>query len=411
MNIFSILALICSLAFALHGVAAIRLGWKRAEHRLLFILAILCAWMNFTVAFSYSAPTREAVEFWYRMFAPSAGFIWAVNLHFHLVLFRREIPWHKALILYLPAPFIIYAGVFDVMLFSDFIQKIGYWIFIPAATSIWFYVYVVYGLSSQLACLIILFYRYRHACTCKERMQTVIFLVSLTVFLVLSSAVDLVVSSSEGIDLPAFGPIVFIIYFGALYYAIFKYRFLDFSPSLVADEIISNIRDMVVLIDTDRNVIVMNKECESALYMNANECLGRSFADLVHEADLVSRDLNALLGGEVPSVTRRLHFKQSSGIIIADSYLALVRDCFGDPVGVLMVGKENKGVSELRRRCGITERQLVIMELAARGATNTEIAERLGIAKGQSNHTSITCTTSSASETRSSCSGLRCSTG
>jgi hypothetical protein len=170
----------------------------------------------------------------------------------------------------------------------------------------------------------------------------------LTVFLVLSSAVDLVVSSSEGIDLRPSGRLFLIIYFGALYYAIFKYRFLDSAPRLWQTRSYRTYAILVVLIDTDRNVIVMNKECESALYMNANECLGRSFADLVHEADLVSRDLNALLGGEVPSVTRRLHFKQSSGIIIADSYLALVRDCFGDPVGVLMVGKENKGVSELR---------------------------------------------------------------
>jgi DNA-binding CsgD family transcriptional regulator len=381
MNIFSMLSLIESLAFAALGVAALLLNRIRTENRLFFIMTISLSWWLFLVAMGLSTESRDTLILIYKLTTPSFSFFFAINLHFYLVMLKKKLSFRKILLLYLPAPIVFFSTIFDVSLFSNFIPFHGTWRFIPAKESIWFYFFCWYVITYSLAIIIILFYRLAKGATNKEKRQARIILTSLAIVVFMGVLDDFILEGSQGYDLPPIGTLWFILYFIALLYSIMRYRFLNLNTSMVVDEIVSNIRDIVIIMDTELTITTVNSSCICVLAEHEGVIQGSSFMELIEDGELMKEDFEVLLREEMSSVLRRLRFSQCGEAVIADAYISLVKDRFHDPVGFLVIARENRGVADLQRRYHITGRQLAVMELAVKGATNGEIAKRLGITR------------------------------
>ena len=187
------------------------------------------------------------------------------------------------------------------------------------------------------------------------------------------------------------GPLFLVIYFIAIWYALIKYRFMIFQPSMVADEIISNIQDMVLLLDNELKLMHVNKKCKEELLPDIDDYKGRYFNELVLANNDLNIKLKEIISGDIDHCNLKLFYKSKNGTLAADGYFSMIVDKFGDFTGILLISKENKGIKQFQNTYDLTDRQMELIELRLSGLSNIEISEKLKISDNtvESHFTSI----------------------
>jgi len=277
---------------------------------------------------------------------------------------------------------VIYAIVFDVCLFSDFIYNDGSWIFVTAHGYFWFYFYVVYVLLYSLAALLIMFRRMRRSVAIKERRQARVFFLAMLSLLVVVLPVDFLIEKYLHTKIPAIGPLVQgIFYVPGVWYAISRYRLLHITPSLMAEEIIMHIQEMVILLRPDLKILSVNTRAETLLGVPADSLKGRDVGSILADPEYVAEEIHTVFTGGGGGRWTRAAFRSGEARIVTETYLSCLADRFGDPAGVLILARENRSAGDFIRRYRITPRQLQVIDSLIRGLSVQEIADRTGTSK------------------------------
>jgi len=182
-------------------------------------------------------------------------------------------------------------------------------------------------------------------------------------------------------DVPNVGPTYHLPYVAGLYFAVFRFRMMDFRPAIVADEIITHISDMVFLLDPGLNVISANARCAEAISFDPQAHAGTNFADLIMDGGAVRSSLQNMGENGLPRINRLIVYRGKDEPVETDSYLSKVFDDFGDLSGYLVVSRENRGRQKFARSYKISDREMQIIDLTIEGLTSMEIARQLGISQ------------------------------
>ncbi len=159
------------------------------------------------------------------------------------------------------------------------------------------------------------------------------------------------------------------------------FRFLNLTASLMTDEIIAHISDMVIILDTDLKIFMVNDKYTEILNPKGNNIINESIYKIVSDKDEAEAKFDELLRSGERSLRCRLNFHEESENVLTDSYISKIYDRFNDHTGFLIISRENKGKLQFQKMFNITKREFEIIDLVLSGAPNVMIAEKLKISR------------------------------
>ena len=107
----------------------------------------------------------------------------------------------------------------------------------------------------------------------QERHQSVM-LVLAGLFVLITSAVTDIILPLDDVAMVPMTPIMSLAWFITLFYSAFHYHFLDITPSVAVGEVMTRIRDLMILLNRDGSVIQMNASARVALGYGMTEQAG-----------------------------------------------------------------------------------------------------------------------------------------
>ncbi|HOT46750.1 MAG TPA: LuxR C-terminal-related transcriptional regulator [Spirochaetota bacterium] len=364
------------------GFYAIVRDRRSIQRRLFFIICILLALANLTAILGYTAPSRECIFFWSQSGSCLVNSFYAVNLHFYLNLLRKKPPPWVIPLLYVPALVIIVAFALDPLSVLDYTFLAGEWKMIPNYGSRWFYAAAGYVVLYTLFAVVAIAAFGIGAESNKEKLQAKLLMANL-ILSTLIGIFGLWVIPFFDYRIPNIGAAYHLAYAVGLFFSVFYLKFLDLKPSIVAEEIIANIGDMVVLLGPDLKVLSANAAFQETLGYSRGGLEGRHVRDIIDEQDDIAADIDLLKKGPARKLQRPLRYrinrKKEREYISTDSYVSKVTDRFADVIGFLMISRVNAGRKQFQVIHRITDRELEIVDLTLEGLSSTDIGARLGI--------------------------------
>ena len=377
MGFFLYIAFAGSLACFALGLYVLLPNRSRPIHRLFAGICFILSILNIVSLPAYTAGTRESVFFYTQIASCAVNLFYSMNLHFYLVLLvKKKVKLPVLCAVYFPALLIIVIYAFDPILILDYVRYGEQWKLIPEYDSPWFYIasgQVVWYTAATVA--VIAYFGFRSG-TNKERLQARWLIANLALS-TLVGVLGMWVIPYFKPDVPNVGPTYHLPYVAGLYFAVFRYKMMEMRPSIVADEIIAHIGDLVLLLDPGMRIISVNEQCRDVIGLDTVRAAGMPFRDIVVNGDEI----------EVPGVSnggklqRRITYHGRGERVETDSYLSRVVDRFGDTAGYLVISRENRGRRQFALAYRISEREMEIVDLTLEGLSSKQIGERLGISE------------------------------
>ena len=193
-------------------------------------------------------------------------------LCFSLVFSNREKllkkKWFLFLVIILPL-FLVYKQWTNCLTINPVRKSYG-WSYAWADT-IWTYLfYIYYFLLSLISILLIYFYGRKTKKT-NEKKQAKIIVFSVIASLVIGTISDVVIPELGIYSIPAIADLFVFVFAIGLFYAIIKYRFLTITPAIAAENIISAMDELLILLNQEGNILTVNKATlESLQYEQKN---------------------------------------------------------------------------------------------------------------------------------------------
>ncbi len=379
MTIFSLIAFSVSLTCLILGFIILSRDRKSSSHRLFFLICLSLSLLNLVSIPAYSSAEKSGVMFWTEVAAWFVNPFYAVNLHFYLVLvFKKKIKSWKLVIIY--APSVLINSFFLVSPYSilDYVQYQGQWKLIPAYANPCFYAASGYVLLYAFITVLVILIYMRRAVLNKERKQAAWLMMNLIISTIIGTA-GLWVIPYFNYRIPNIGPTYHLFYAAGLFYSVYRFRFMELSSSIVADEIISHINDMVILLGKKLEIKSVNSAAARSLGLGISDMAGKFFPDCVNNRNVIVNALSRIEGGADAVNGIPTSYKAAAEPVFASSYIAAVKDSFNDIIGFLVISKENRGRKEFRKLYKLTERELEIVDLTTAGLSSREIGKQLSI--------------------------------
>ncbi|MEA4840745.1 MAG: PAS domain S-box protein [Bacteroidales bacterium] len=216
----------------------------------------------------------------------------------------------------------------------------------------WTYLFYAYYISYTLLGIYII---YRHGIQTKkiiEKRQSKIMVATVIISLIAGTITDVVLPLFHIHEIPPLGNFISLIFAGGMIYAIGEYGFLVVSPAFAAENIISNMEELLILTDVEGKIINVNNAVINSLKYEQKELTGQSVAILFSENSLMTNLLGKITTGEiVRSSEANLLAKDTSEIPVIFSGSSL-KDKRGDIRGIAFIATniaERKRVEETLR--------------------------------------------------------------
>ncbi|HPT68935.1 MAG TPA: PAS domain S-box protein, partial [Syntrophomonas sp.] len=163
-----------------------------------------------------------------------------------------------------------------------------------------------------------------------------------------------------GFSLPWMVMLVGLIWAGAILYAITKYKLMDLYKVLSLKDILTQVTDMVLLLDRTGHVTLANKKACEILGYSKDELLHMPLMKIIPDEELrriaISNRGELIVEREVSCQTAR------DELIPIKAYFASIADSLGDIAGILVIGQDLRLTKQLEYK--IEEKNRV--ELALR---------------------------------------------
>jgi DNA-binding CsgD family transcriptional regulator len=224
---------------------------------------------------------------------------------------------------------------------------------------------------------------YRKSNSRKLKRQTAIILTTLAISVIITFIdYGILFQSSDNLNarrIPGFVNLYSLIWIFGIWYSLVKYRFLSIDKAVICQDIISNIDEMVVLLNPDFHILMVNEKLKEAIGSEGN-IYGKHISCLILEYETIISELKKDKAADEISISCRINLiDQQQDRICVNSKIKIIKDKFKDIIGYLIISKEIKELKQLWEIYKITHREANIIQLVIAGRTNHEIAEELGI--------------------------------
>jgi DNA-binding CsgD family transcriptional regulator len=227
-----------------------------------------------------------------------------------------------------------------------------------------------------------LFYLFRfsrNALLKKEKIQAKTIMISISAACVFGFCFLMIFPVFGIYKIPLLTPYFFAVYLFGVFHAMNRYRFLSFGIKDISNEVLSYIKDIIIIMKPDKTIMDSNSNLSLLLSQNSDYFRGRDIMDLIEHNESFSGALDELIEGKINSFSSRIVYKNQPENIVTDSSVLRIEDKFGDFAAILIVSMENRGVSQFRKHFKITEREMEIIYHTTSGLTNKDISEKLKI--------------------------------
>lgn len=402
-----ILSLLVLGAFILYVYLAVLVLTMRKprtlSHWLLFGSALCAAYWAFFSYFAYNAETIVEVKHWFYVSVLGMFGYFPMNLLFVIsVVPKRTVTLAVALGVTLPAVALFILNFFYPVVFSDFFRGEMGWIFVPSIGTFLNFCWQIYAVGCFSAGILFMsIWRYRTKLN-REKKQ-IRLLVSTQVAAILAVFLEFRLHDLLVKVRPAtISPVLISIWIIGMVMAVKRYHFLSISPETVSREILASIDEVIILINEHEKVTYMNEKALTLFELPYRKIAQRDIKDFLavsgRERKLLSfipgsgtsckPEKSPLLRGagvlvqegkdEVTGVTFTVVIKGPANRMI-DARITPVEDRYGDLLGYLLIGSEEKESIFIDEGWGLNDREREICKTLVRGFSNNGIAAELGL--------------------------------
>lgn len=298
------------------------------------------AYWALTYSFVYSAPNKITASFFQRVSAPGWCSFSSFTLHFTLLLTERYKILKRSytyLILYLPPLVFTIKALTGCVTASDFYMTNYGWAEIIDYHNPWFWCFTVYYSLFIFIILFNIFEWGKKSNKKRIKKQAKIILSAGIVTFIIGSIFNIVLPSVSEFRFPSIAPISILIFNSGMWWAIARYRIMSLTLEITSHEIISNMKDMVILTDPSGKIIEVNPEVEHILGEKKASIVGKNLSDLI-------------FNGKLDNTHQKMtHLKLKNGDIIPVKLtISPVYDSYGDSIGTVSVVYDMRTFEQLR---------------------------------------------------------------
>jgi PAS domain S-box-containing protein len=379
MSKYSIITFTISLLWVYLGLKTL-LRDRRNKLNIMFSLVCLAfvLW-SVPVGIAFSLKSYENVSPLVKLAYLGLFFFFPLNLHFSVVISKSKIKTWIVAACYMPAVLLNILSVLGYSIFSELIKQQHEMIAVFDTHGFPFYFYIFSILLCYFLTIVILSRWGRETGINKEKFYSRFIIITLSIAYLGSLITTIILPAFKIYTVQAIGAMLVQLYVVGLYFLIARFRFLNVDYNLMANEIISNIDDIVFLLDINRNVLDVNDQYGHLLSVDTLNIRGRNFLDLIVENDFVKEKFRELAGNRIKNINTRVHYKKDDAHIITKSYIARIIDKFNDVTGFLVISSEIKEMKQFQQYFKITSRELDIIGSIISGQTYRETADSLHI--------------------------------
>jgi len=204
--------------------------------------------------------------------------------------------------------------------------------------TIWTYLFYIYYFLFSLVSIYLIHLYGRKTKKLLEKKQARIITFSVIASLIIGTIFDVVIPNLGISNIPTLGDIIVFIFAVGLFYAIVKYRFLTITPAIAAENIISAMDELLILLNQEGIILTVNKATLDSLQYQQKELEGKSVTMLFQEDDFKKNLLEVITneeviknhdssfltknGKEVPIIYSSSPLKNEEGIVMGTVFIA-----------------------------------------------------------------------------------------
>ncbi len=280
MNLFSLLTFLSFLTYLFLGFYLFRLDKRSMLNRTFLGICLSFAIWALSSYYIFPVGDKTNIFFWHKISAIGWCTFPAFILHFMMLLSKQNKAlnkWWIYLFIYLPGPIFIYRVFTGILLVTDFVpQKFGM-MEVHGDISIWYILYVQYFSLYTLLGIYLVWQWGRRSSYKREKKQSNLIVSSGLLTSALGTTTNIIFPFFGIALVPAIAPILILIWILAIVYAVAKFKLMAFTSQIAGDEIVANIRDLIILINPKEEIVKINYQTELILGYNENELLGKPF--------------------------------------------------------------------------------------------------------------------------------------
>ncbi len=364
MNIFSLLSLLVLPFYIFLGWYVYKLEPKSKLNQIFIFLSLSFSIWAFSFIFFYSAPDKTTAIFWYNLSALGRFFYPAILLNLALIFTKNRFNfknWYYSLILYV-LPFIFLYEIFTgPFITQDLVLINSQWFEVLITNNIWWYAYTAYYLFYNfLGLAIIGWWGYRSEFL-REKRQALIIISTGVVAFSLGVLTNTVLQSLNVFVLPSMAQIFGIIFFSGIAYAIIRYKMLNLTAAVAAEQIITKIRDLVILMDPTGKIVKINPRVQKLLGYRESDLKDRNWQYIIknpHNRQKLESYFSDIsynnLSDDKSFKNLEIHLQaKNEKQIPINSFLSTINDKYG-AIGVVLVGQDMRQTIKLQHE--VTEK-------------------------------------------------------
>lgn len=294
------LILLTVAAFYLYlGVDVIRKDPHDKNHRAFFFVAFTGVWWAITFAFLFAAPDPETAWIWLRLSYPGWVFLPVPILHACLIFSRMDTRLGKWLypLVYLPGLFFLYLALTRDITNISYSPRYGYSGGSYRGHLLEYLAFNIYYLSVAIGGSALIASWGRRTTQKGEKKQTRIMNYSMVMSVVLIFLVGTLFPALEITIIPRVTPLMATPWLIGLWFALTRYRRLHvLTPTIAAEEILSSIQDLFVMINPKGHIQKINHRSSFFLGLQPDELLNGSLWPFFPEEE--RQKVSAVISGD-----------------------------------------------------------------------------------------------------------------
>ncbi len=269
---------------------------SKINRKFFYVTTSLLIW---AVGFSMSVGAVNEVNsvFWRRVASFGWGSFYAFLLHFifymvrdkyHSKIFRMIEKYHLEILLYIPALLVIYVfGISNELseYHYDMTKTIFGWRNLSVPSN-WDQFFNIYFISYSMFGLLLLFRWKQKTFLIREKKQATFIILSYFIAFSIGTITDIVLDNFVSIETPEIGVLIIMIPVLAIWYSTQKLGFMSLSPATIAEDILVNMNDSLIMLDHFGEINNLNESAERLFGYSKENLIGKKIDGLIPGIDI-----------------------------------------------------------------------------------------------------------------------------
>lgn len=360
MNIFSLLSLIVFLVYLEVGLFILLRSPRARINQAFFYLSMCFSIWSFAYIFVFSAPSAETAVLWDKV--ASLGYTVLPGFMIWFISTLTGIPQSERLQNLISGAFFL-IGVFfllSVLLAwwpADQVILGRYtWIFLPGKHVNFTLVFFAYYFLAFAITLVIMLYWRKQLSLKLDVFQFRIIFYPLLLFAIWGFLTNVVMPLLQYTDIPGMGHIASFFWVAGIAFGIVRLRLLNPIHDILAEQVVSQVNEIVIISDLHTRIIGSNKFTAQLLKQQDEHIRGKTVAGLFSDKTLINNLLEKMRHKHYLGPVNTYLETDGGQTIEVSIYLQSIIDNYNDMQGVIIYGHDNREAINLRNEITIRQR-------------------------------------------------------